>query len=164
MNSSVSNYQNCIWANSTCSRLDKTVCKRRRAKITRVETLCTVLQTTFLVDTWNHRDWVLSLSLKNVDKIIICMSKNIKHWIETFLQTSWWQFRTKCCLWNLTDLADVLIPLIESPQKEETTVAPSSPPKDSSNGPSPPSPDVQYDIDPTDLALASIPGNFSQFG
>lgn len=56
------------------------------------------------------------------------------------------------------DLADVLIPLIESPQKEETTVAPSSPPKDSSNGPSPPSPDVQYDIDPTDLALASIPG------
>lgn len=65
----------------------------------------------------------------------------------------------------MTDLADVLIPLIESPQKEETTVVPSSPPKDSPTATSPPSPSVQYDIDPTDLALASIPGNknFSMF-
>lgn len=58
----------------------------------------------------------------------------------------------------MTDLADVLIPLIESPQKEETTVVPSSPAKDSPTATSPPSPSVQYDIDPTDLALASIPG------
>lgn len=65
----------------------------------------------------------------------------------------------------MTDLADVLIPLIESPQKEETTVVPSSPPKDSPTATSPPSPSVQYDIDPTDLALASIPGKkkFSMF-
>lgn len=56
------------------------------------------------------------------------------------------------------DLADVLIPLIESPQKEETTEVPSSPQKDSPTATSPPSPSVQYDIDPTDLALASIPG------
>ncbi|XP_062590838.1 hepatic leukemia factor-like [Saccostrea cucullata] len=55
------------------------------------------------------------------------------------------------------DLADVLLPLIESPQKKEGSI--SSPLPVSSPEVSPPqSPEVQYDIDPSDLALASIPG------
>jgi hypothetical protein len=75
--------------------------------------------------------------------------------IITYLLTS------LCVVWrnfvNFLDLADILLPLVESPKEETVNVSPRSPENSTFTSP-PESPDVHYDVDPSDLALASIPG------
>lgn len=58
---------------------------------------------------------------------------------------------------NFADFADILLPLVDSPEEDDINVLPCSPDDTTVSSP-PSSPEVQYDIDPTDLALASIPG------
>nr|XP_022346141.1 hepatic leukemia factor-like [Crassostrea virginica] len=57
---------------------------------------------------------------------------------------------------EVEDIVDVLLPM--DPSEDEISKSPPASPKASASLSPVPSPEIQYDIDPSDLALASIPG------